>query len=146
MIAVVRCFGVRDPMAVGRPCVIVDVVVKPFVNEDRLLLLNVNIEEARLLVGKHQLLAVGRPDRRQAKHLAVRRDPDLLTQTVLRRHVQLVFASPVRDVCHPTSVRRPSCVLLANSRRPRQVTDAAFLGRNREDVAPRGENRSLAVR
>src|ERR1019366_10321346 len=85
MIAVFRCLGVRDPMAVGRPSVIVYVVVKPLVNEDWLFLLNVNIKETRLFVGKHELLAVGGPDRRQAKHLAVRRDPDFLSKTVLRR-------------------------------------------------------------
>src|ERR1019366_4321348 len=50
-------------MAVGRPSVIVYVVVKSLVNEDWLFLPNVNIEEARLFVGKRELLAVGGPDR-----------------------------------------------------------------------------------
>src|SRR5205823_9071330 len=108
---------------------------------------NVYVPHVQPLVAVGDLLAVrgthGRiEERRRVTPVYLLR----VAEPALIADFEVVFARRLREVGHPLPVRRPRGIPLRDRRRARQVPDIPFVGRHREDLAPRLHHGALSGR
>ncbi len=137
---------VGDPLRVGRPDVVRDVVSRAAVDVDDLSGVDLDVAEPLVLVAEGELGRVGRPDGGERPAAEVSRHLSLGAGPVLRPHVEIVVAAAVAVVGDPPPVGRPRRVALPDAGAVGEVSHLALLARDGEELAARREDRARAGR
>ena len=138
-------FGVGDPLAVGRPCVVGEFPRRRLRNGRDFLRPDVDILEAELLVRPEDVLAVGRPVDLVLIGVAVGRQLHRRCAAILRHHPDLVLTGGIRDIGDLLAVGRPLGIPFVHPGCGRQVPGVPVFHRHGEDIAARAEQCPVAV-
>ena len=139
-------FREGQPLAVRRPDEIADLEGVRLGHRSYLLRLHLDELEAVELVGPGDAFGIGRPGDLVLVGVGSRGQRTRFTRSLLRPDPNFILAALVTDIADPFAVWRPHRIALMHPGCLRQVAGGPILGRHREHIAPRTDERSRTVR